>query len=45
MLEEDQLCRFLVDEGRIQIPLQAGHHWPASKTQFKRCFVGVQMMA
>ena len=25
---------FLVNEGRIQIPLKVGQHWPASKTPF-----------
>ena len=30
--------------GRIQIPLQAGHHRPASETPFKWRFAGVLMM-
>ena len=39
------LTFFLVDEGRrIQIPLQVGHHWPASETPFKWRFAGVPMM-
>ena len=25
---------------RIQIPLKAGHNWPATKTPFKLCFAG-----
>ena len=28
----------------IQIPLKAGHHWPASETPFKWRFAGVPMM-
>ena len=35
---------FLVDE-RIQIPLDAGQHWPANETPFKWRFAGVPMMA
>ena len=30
---------------RIQIPLQAGHHRPASETSFKWRFAGVPMLA
>ena len=30
---------------RIQLPLKAGHHRPASKTQFKRRFAGGPMVA
>ena len=37
------LTVFLVDE-RIQIPLKAGHHWPASETQLKWRFAGGPMM-
>ena len=31
--------------GRINIPLLAGHQWPASEMPFKWCFAGVPMMA
>ena len=27
------------------MPLQVGHHWPASETQLKWCFAGVPIMA
>ena len=30
---------------RIQTPLYAGHHWPASETPFKWRFAGVPLMA
>ena len=38
---------FLVDEGREDPDTtdEAGHHWPASKTPWKWCFAGGQMMA
>ena len=37
---------FLVDEGRIQIPLSAGHHRPASETPFRwRADVGPTLNA
>ena len=38
---------FLVDKGRvrIQIPLLAGHQWPASETPFKWRFSGGPMVA
>ena len=36
---------FVVDEGRIQIALSAGHHRPASETPFKWRFAGVLVMA
>ena len=32
------LTHFLVDEGRIQIPLAAGHHRPTSEKPFKLRF-------
>ena len=35
----------LMRGGRIQIPLLAGHQWPASETPFKWRFAGGPMMA
>ena len=35
---------FLYEGGRIQLPLLAGHHRPASETPFTWRFAGVQMM-
>ena len=36
---------FLMGEGRIQIPLIAGHQRPASETPFKWRFAGGPMVA
>ena len=35
----------LLRRGRVQIPLLADHHWPASETSFKWRFTGGPMMA
>ena len=39
------LTSFFLEYESIQIPLNADHHWPASKTPFKWRFPGGLMMA
>ena len=41
----DNVFFFLMRGERIQIPIKADHHWPASETPFKWHFVGMPMMA